>query len=480
MKKLLSQILMLASFLGMGQALQFGRLGSGFNNASYNPVRAVFYDTIDKKLYAAGQFAIADGKTVWGAAVWQNNAWDSLTGGLTQYPHATPNQSSAGPIVTRIIRFQNKIYFTGGIEWVNGKNQYNMGVWNGTNWDYPIVEPPNGEIRDLKVFNGVLYACGMFTKFGNTVCNYVAKFDGVSWQPVGDFQTFIPPFYIPGQVNAIAIYNNEVYVGGAFNDATGMVRNIAKFDGTNWVNVGTGIRQGGINSIFALEEFNGGLYVGGRFGRTQEIPGESLVIWDGSSYKEVNAYGINGGQISAFKKHNNYLFVAGNYNTYGPLTAYNIFYLDINNNGCVINSLNNCYNKPTMYNIERVEFVNDSLIVAGLFSKLDTVSANNVGVITNYASDANCFFVGIKENSFGGGLIKVYPNPVKEKINIEFSVAEIRETKLSIVNALGQVIYTRNAANQLEEIDLTIFKSGLYFLKIQSNSEQKVFKIIKE
>jgi hypothetical protein len=480
MKKLLIQMLMLVSFLGMGQALQFGTLGSGFNNATYNAVRALFYDTVDNKLYAGGQFAIADGKTVWGAAVWQNNAWDSLRGGLTKYPQSPPSQGDGGPIVNRIIRFQNKIYFTGGIEWVNGKNQYNMGVWNGTNWDYPIAEPPNGVIFDLKIFNGTLYACGMFTKFGNTVCNYVAKFDGVSWQTVGDFQTFMPPFDAPAQMNAIAMYNNEIYVGGAFDDATGMVRNLAKFDGTNWVNVGTGIRQGGVNSVFALEEFNGKLYIGGRFGKTQEVPGNNLVMWDGSNYLEVNSFSI-GGQLSNFKKHKNKLLVTGIFNAYGTVNAYGHFFVDQNNLGCAITGLESTFNSvANSAGFSSYEFIGDSLIVGGQFHSLDTVSANNIGVITNYENSLACLYVGIKENAFNGGLIKVYPNPVKEKLNVEFSVAEIREIKLNIINAFGQTVYTSNVTNQLEEIDLSLFKSGMYFLKIQSNSEQKVFKIIKE
>lgn len=477
-------MLLLASFLGMGQALQFGRLGGGLENNGYiTPVRSIFYDTIDKKLYVSGQFKTAENKIVWGAAVWNGTMWDSLQGGFTQYPHQISPPGTPSQFAWKIIRYKNKIYFGGGgIEWVNGKNQYNLGVWNGTNWEYPLPQPSpaNNSINDMIVYNDTLYACGNFTNFGAVTCNYVAKYDGISWHPVGDFKSFMQPFDYPAQMNAIEVYNNEIYVGGAFDDATGMVRNIAKFDGTNWVNVGTGIRQGGINSIFALEVFNNKLYMGGRFGRTQEIPGNNLVAWNGNNYEEVAVYDMNGGQINFLKQHKNKLLVTGAFINYGTINAFNHFFLDENNLSCATSGLEATFSNTTNLGFYCFDFIGDSLVVAGLFKYLDTVAANNIGVITNYENNLACLYVGIKENTFGGGLIKVYPNPVKEKLNIEFSIAEVRETNLSIVNSLGQVVYMSNAKNQLEEIDLSSFKSGMYFLKIQNNSEQKVLKIIKD
>lgn len=86
--------------------------------------------------------------------------------------------------------YQGKVYISGGFFWVNGKAQYQYGIFNGTTWEYPIAEMPNGYILDFKVHNDKLYACGLFTKFGNTICNYVAQYDGTSWQPVGDFNQF--------------------------------------------------------------------------------------------------------------------------------------------------------------------------------------------------------------------------------------------------------------------------------------------------
>jgi hypothetical protein len=486
MLKFLLYFNLLASFLGMGQAISFGKLGGGINNNGYyTPVRGMFYDTIDKVIYVSGQFAQADNKTVWGVARWHNNMWDSLRGGFAQFPQQTPSINSGSQSwAWTITRFQNKIYFAGGISYVSGQLTCCMAVWNGTGWDPPMAQLPNGLIRQLLVYNNTLYACGDFTKFGTTTCNYIAKFDGFSWQPVGDFSNYLKTSTPPAQVNSLEVYNNELYVGGGFSDTTNVPKNIAKFNGTKWVNVGTGIQQGGFNFVSCMQSFNTKLYIGGRFGKTAQIPGEGLVYWDGLNYHGVNSESIiNGGQVNYMNKYKDEkLFVIGGFNNYSTPSIINMFYVGTNNVPCGISGMDSTYAQlsPTFYNIERCSFIGDSLIVAGLFKKLDTVSANSIGFIRNFDNNPNCLPVGIKTNHFENDLIKVYPNPFKDKLNVEFSTNEIKDIKFKIINNLVQEVYSSNNPTQKQEIDLSFLASGIYYLKIQSASEQKVVKIIKE
>jgi hypothetical protein len=465
----------------MGQAIKFGALGGGFTLGG--GVRSMFYDTIDKKLYVSGQFQKADNNYVWGVAVWDGIKWDSLQGGFTQFPHQSANPSQWSEFAHKIVRFQNRLYFIGGIIWVNGKNQYHMGVWDITtsSWVYPIAQPPNDAIYDLKVHNNTLYACGLFTKFGNTTCNYVAKFDGVSWQPVGDITNYFGN-YVPAQVTSVEVYNNEVYLGGYWLDASLTTsRNIAKFNGNNWENVGTGIRQGGVNGVWCLQEFNNKLYIGGRFDKTVEIPGRCIVAWNGNTYEEVNPNGIqNGGYISFFKKHQNKLFVTGGFLSYDFLPAYNIFYIDTLKQ-CSINGLESTFTNSTATSgFSCCELINDSLIVGGGIQYLDTVLVNKIGVITNFENNSSCLFTGITENFFENNPLKIYPNPTKDKLNIEFEVAETTKIKLEVLTLLGQSVYVQNELNHKQEIDISSLPEGIYFLKLQRDSEQRVFKVVKD
>jgi hypothetical protein len=480
-KNCLLLIMVLASFSGMGQALSFGTLGGGFTLGG--GVRSMFYDTLDKKLYVSGQFQKADGKLVWGVAVWYNNQWDSLQGGLTQFPHQPSDPNEWASFAHKIIRFQNKIYFVGAITWVNGKNQYNMGVWDLTSnsWDYPISQPPNDRIYDLKVHNNTLYACGKFTKFGNTVCNYVAKFDGLSWQPVGDFTKFEKRASGPTQIGPIEIYKGDIYVGGAFDGPDGIPQNIAKYDGTEWVQVSTGIKQGGIAWVECLETFNDKLYIGGYFVRSTEVPGNGFITWDGNSFAPALSFDLSGsGFVKTLKKHKNRLYVMGKFQEIGPYPAIGFFYLDAEKQ-CAVDGLSSIWTNTANINWERCEFIEDSLIIGGYYKYLDTVEVNNIGVIKNFENNSSCLITGIHESFFDNIGLRVYPNPVKESITVEIENLPSESLKITLFNVQGQQVFSLDTTiGEKQSIDLRGFPAGLYFLKIQGYSGQKTIKILKE
>jgi hypothetical protein len=75
--------------------------------------------------------------------------------------------------------------------------------------------------------------------------------------------------------------------------------------------------------------------------------------------------------------------------------------------------------------------------------------------------------------------IKIFPNPVKDKLNVESE--NIPEgTAIGLFNVLGQNVYLNSHVVQKQEIDLSLLPSGIYFLKLQNNSDYKTFKILKE
>jgi hypothetical protein len=75
--------------------------------------------------------------------------------------------------------------------------------------------------------------------------------------------------------------------------------------------------------------------------------------------------------------------------------------------------------------------------------------------------------------------IKVFPNPVKDKLNI--MIESIPEgTTIGLFNAFGQNVYLNSSVIQKQEIDLSLLPSGIYFLKFRNSSECKTLKILKE
>src|SRR5436190_6542462 len=65
---------------------------------------------------------------------------------------------------------------------------------------------------------------------------------------------------ITSQVNALAVYNGELYAGGNFDTAgTAAASYIAKWDGTSWSAVGGGLIATQGRNVKALAEYNGEL-----------------------------------------------------------------------------------------------------------------------------------------------------------------------------------------------------------------------------
>jgi hypothetical protein len=87
----------------------------------------------------------------------------------------------------------------------------------------------------------------------------------------------------------------------------------------------------------------------------------------------------------------------------------------------------------------------------------------------------NCFGVGIKEESLANLTRQVYPNPVRDRINIE-GFEKIKLVRLS--DDLGNVIL--ELVDSPNEIEIDRFAKGIYFLEVQTESKNQFFKILKE
>lgn len=72
--------------------------------------------------------------------------------------------------------------------------------------------------------------------------------------------------------------------------------------------------------------------------------------------------------------------------------------------------------------------------------------------------------------------IRIYPNPVTEKLVIEMS--DMKFTKVTLVNAVGEIVFAQEINSGKAEIDMSNFPKGVYFL-ITNGKNIKAEKIIK-
>ena len=74
--------------------------------------------------------------------------------------------------------------------------------------------------------------------------------------------------------------------------------------------------------------------------------------------------------------------------------------------------------------------------------------------------------------------INVFPNPLKNKLTI--NLANIDGTSKAILyNIVGKKLHTFNQNSTLKTHDISFLKTGIYLLKLETKSNSKFFKLIK-
>ena len=90
----------------------------------------------------------------------------------------------------------------------------------------------------LAVSGTNLYAGGWFTKAGGVPANRIAKWDGSAWSALGSGMATATTL---GSL-ALAVSGTDLYAGGYFTTAGGVPANgIAKWDGSAWSALGSGM-----------------------------------------------------------------------------------------------------------------------------------------------------------------------------------------------------------------------------------------------
>jgi hypothetical protein len=137
----------------------------------------------------------------------------------------------------------------------------------------------------------VLYAGGAFRSAGGVAANHIARWDGSSWTSLGSGTSGNSGF---ADVLALTAYDDgsgpALYAGGSFTKAGGVtVRSIAKWDGTSWSALGSGVAASGTGFVLSLAVFDDGsgpaLYAGGSFATAGGVAAKNIARWNGSSYR---------------------------------------------------------------------------------------------------------------------------------------------------------------------------------------------------
>jgi hypothetical protein len=332
---------------------------------------AVFDDGGGARLHVGGAFTLAGDVVANRIAKWDGASWDAL---------AVRMEGSVESLAVYDDGSGPALHAGGAFLHAGSTEAHRIAKWKGGRWsdldggtsaDAPSFEPA---VHALAVHDDglgpALYAGGTFTQAGGTAANYVARWDGASWSPLGSGMNGVvnalavfddgsgavlvsgssgPPHYIArwngsswspmqggmgGPVLALVAFDDgsgpALYAGGEFSVAGGEVVNqVAKWDGSDWTALAGGMsfqfpyEEAVVHALAVFDDGSGpALYAGGQFDRAGGVSVVGIARWDGSSWSSPGAIGGTVHALAAFDDGTGpALYAGGDFTIAGGLAA---------------------------------------------------------------------------------------------------------------------------------------------------------------
>jgi hypothetical protein len=301
-----------ANYIAKWDGSSWSPLGTGMNFTVL--ALAVFDDGSGggPALYAGGEFSTAGGVPARYIAKWDGSAWSALGTGTSNTEPSTRPHVFALTVFDDGLGGGPALYAGGYFNTAGGLPANRIAKWDGSSWSalgegVGIGTFPGLAVLSLTVFDDgsgggpALYAGGRFSNAGGIVAKRIAKWDGASWSALGDgldVGTFPGP-----DVSALAVFDDgsgsgpALYAGGFFGLAGSVPANdIAKWDGTSWSALGTGMVGGTVSALTVFDDGTGSgpaLYAGGNFFGAGGVPASRIAKWDGSVWSPLGT-GLSG------------------------------------------------------------------------------------------------------------------------------------------------------------------------------------------
>lgn len=173
----------------------------------------------------------------------------------------------------------------------------------------PLGKGTNGDVNELYVNNtgDTLYVGGSFTEVDSTInvgnIAYITENNGIyTWHDLGGGMN--------GTVYAIQEFQGNLFVGGSFSMAgSTSVSNIAYWDGASWHSAGC--IYGTVKDLIV---YNNELYAAGDFDVCAAMADVDIAKWNGTMWGYLpNANGLVMGHVNTLEEYNGTLLLGGNF-----------------------------------------------------------------------------------------------------------------------------------------------------------------------
>lgn len=77
--------------------------------------------------------------------------------------------------------------------------------------------------------------------------------------------------------------------------------------------------------------------------------------------------------------------------------------------------------------------------------------------------------------------MQVFPNPTNGMITVSINNSEFKDITIELLSISGQIVYrneVKNTFSYSEEIDVSSFRRGVYYLRVNDGEDVKIEKIL--
>jgi photosystem II stability/assembly factor-like uncharacterized protein len=93
--------------------------------------------------------------------------------------------------------------------------------------------------------------------------------------------------------------------------------------------------------------------------------------------------------------------------------------------------------------------------------------------------ESNLYIVGISETSALPANVSVYPNPAVDNVTITVNnISGHHKNELAIYNVIGEVVYSETLTSNVKKLDVELFSSGVYFVKVSDGEKTYTQKLV--
>ncbi len=301
---------------------QIAALGAGNGKGFRGDVAAVLAHGND--VYVGGTFSQVGKKAINNIARWDGSEWQPLTG---SFGNGVYGEFLGDAVAVSALAHDGTNLFVGGsFSYTAGSptTEFNVSwgiaTWNATvGWlDVSNVESLY-EADALHFHQSAIYAGGKRLSAGGEISKRVAKWDGTQWINLGG----VLPASNGTRIRAFASRGTELIVAGDFSEIAGVTAsNVAKWNGNTWSALGSGVQGFTEGTAFALAVSGNDIYIGGRFlnGSTTN----SIQRWNGSSWQGFGQPLESGATVYSLLSTNEGLYAGGSFRSGTATTSNNV------------------------------------------------------------------------------------------------------------------------------------------------------------